>query len=136
MGKVFFISLPCTRTRLARDDASLALSTNTPNTPISQHMQKRAVKRAVSLCKLMLVFCLLIFTSCFAVDQSHAQLFVEFNIRACDKLTFFSNYARAYWRVSSYALDSSGNGIGVGTTSFVCYQLAYFLGDEHTRVCF
>ena len=58
-------------------------------------MQKGAVKRAVSLCKLMLEFSLLIFTSCF-VDQSHARLFVEFYIRACDKLTFFSKYARVY----------------------------------------
>ena len=58
-------------------------------------MQKRAVKRAVSLCKLMVVFSLLIFTSRF-VDQSHSRLFVEFYIRACDKLTLFSKYARAY----------------------------------------
>ena len=57
---------------------------------------KRAVKRAVSLCKLMLVFSLLIFTSRF-VNQSHARLFV-------DMLTFFSKYARAYWqRTGSFA---------------------------------
>ena len=53
-------------------------------------MQKKAAKRAVSLCKLILVFSLLIFTSRF-VDQSHARLFVEFYIRDCDKLTFFSS---------------------------------------------
>ena len=64
-------------------------------------MQKRAVKRAVSLCKSMLVFSLLIFTSHF-VDHSHARLFVEIYIRACDKLTFLSKYAREYCRTGSY----------------------------------
>ena len=50
--------------------------------------KKRTVKRAVSLCKLMLVFSLLIFTSRF-VDQSHGVLFVEIYICACDKVAFF-----------------------------------------------
>ena len=36
----------------------------------------------------------LIFTLRF-VDQSHARLFVEIYIRACDKFTIFSKYARA-----------------------------------------
>ena len=39
------------------------------------------------------------------VDQSHSRLFVEIYIRACDKLTIFSKYARAYWRTGSYAPD-------------------------------
>ena len=49
-----------------------------------------------------------------------ARLFVELNhiyIRACDKLTFFSKYARAYWRTGSYVpVKSSENG-----TMFVNY---------------
>ena len=74
--------------------------------PFLSKCKKRAVKRAVLLCKLMLVFSLTIFTSCF-VDQSYARLFVEFNIRASplhgDKLTFFSKYALACWRTGSHA---------------------------------
>ena len=50
-------------------------------------------KRAVSMCKLMFVFNLLIFTSRF-VDRPHARLFVEIYIRACDKLTFFTSAYR------------------------------------------
>ena len=71
--------------------------------PILSKYKKRAVKRAVSLYKLMLVFSLLIVTSRF-IDQSHARpVFVEIYIRACDKLTIFSKYAREYWRTGSYA---------------------------------
>ena len=73
------------------------------------------MKRAVSLCKLILVFSLLIFTSRF-VDQSHARLFVEIYIRACDKLTIFSKYARSYWHTGSYAPASRVFKISVVTS--------------------
>ena len=59
------------------------------------HQFHFSVNAQKGLYKLMLVFSLLIFTSRF-IHQSHAQLFVEIYIRACDKLTFFSKYVRAY----------------------------------------
>ena len=60
---------------------------------------KRAVKRAVSLCKLMLVFSLLIFTSRF-VDQSHARL--------CRMKSTFAlvTFPSAYCRTGGYAPDT------------------------------
>ena len=70
--------------------------------PIPFLSKCKIVQRAVSLCKLMLVFSLLIFPSRF-VGQSHAQLFVEIYIRACDKLAFFSKYARAHVRTCARA---------------------------------
>ena len=64
----------------------------------SVNAEKGCETEAVSLCKLMLVFSLLIFTSRF-VDQSHARLFVELNLHS----RFFSKYACAFWRTGSYA---------------------------------
>ena len=72
------------------------------------------------------IFSLLIFTSRF-VEQSHARLFVEIYIRACDKLTFFSKYARAYWRTGSYASAEVTTEQGSFRKKVVYYGLPAFL---------
>ena len=44
-------------------------------------------------------------------------IFVEIYIRACDKLTIFSKYARAYWRTGGYAPDQAWLSANVSPTS-------------------